>query len=114
MQRLCAIEDDQEAAIGAQSSALQIGQEALTQRGILRGAVPEPECVFRASGVDAQRHDDAMLADVEAVDQQRDEIDRVERGRSPGIELRSGLHDKSATHRTLAGAADANLVADLS
>ncbi len=32
--------------------------------------------------------------------------------RTPGLELRSGLHDQSATHRTLAGAADANLGAD--
>ena len=70
------------------------------------------EGVFRAGGVDAQRDHDAVLADMEAVDQQRHQIEGIERGRSPGIELRGGLHDKSATHRTLAGAADADLGAD--
>ena len=98
--------------VGAQPSALQIGQEALTQGGILRGAIPEAERVFGAGGVDAERDHDAVLADVKAVDQQRHQIDRLQRGRSPGLELRGGLHDKSATHRALAGAADADLGAD--
>jgi hypothetical protein len=35
MQRLRAIEDDQQAAVGAQPAALQVGEEALTHRTIL-------------------------------------------------------------------------------
>ena len=41
--------------------------------------------MFGAGGIDAERHDDAVLADVEAVDQQCHEIERIERGRSPGM-----------------------------
>ena len=105
MQRLRAIEDDQEAAVGPQATALQIGEEALTDGRILRRAIPEAECVFAARGIDAERHDDAVLANVDTVDQQGHEIDAIERGRSPGGELRRGLHDEPAAHAALAGAA---------
>ena len=77
VQRLRAIEDDQEAAVGAQAAALQIGEEALTHRRILRRAVPEAERVFAPVVVDAERDDDAVLADVDAVDQQRHQVERV-------------------------------------
>jgi hypothetical protein len=49
-----------------------------------------------------------VFADVDAVDQQAHQIERVERDRSPGIELRGGLRDESPTHRALARAAGAD------
>ena len=79
MQRLRAIEDDQEAAVGAQAAALQIGQQALTHGGILRRAIPQAERVFLPVGGDAERHDEAVLADVDAVDEQRHQVEAVER-----------------------------------
>ena len=105
MQRFRAIEDDQEAAVSPQATALQIGEEALTDGRILRRAVPEAECVFATRVIDAECHDDAVVADVDAVDQQADEIDAIERGRPPGGELRRGLHHEPAAHGALAGAA---------
>jgi hypothetical protein len=46
---------------------------------------------------------------VDAVDQQRHQIERIQSGRSPGRELGRGLRHKSTTHSTFAGAADADL-----
>jgi len=45
-------------------AALQVGEGALTHCRILRRAIPEAERVFAPGGVDAERHDDAVLADV--------------------------------------------------
>ena len=104
MQRLRAIENDQQAAVGAQAAALQIGEQALTHRRVLRRAFPEAERVFPPGGVDAERDDDAVLADVDAVDQERHEIEAVERGRPPGGELRRRLRDEAAAHGALARA----------
>jgi hypothetical protein len=47
----------------------QIGQEALTDGRIFRGAVPEAERVFDAGVINAEGDDDAMLADMDAVDE---------------------------------------------
>src|SRR5438045_2214726 len=71
VQRLRAVEDDQETAIGAEATTLEIGQQTLTDGSILGGAVPEAERMFGAGGVDAERDHDAVVADVDAVDQQR-------------------------------------------
>jgi hypothetical protein len=46
-----------------------------------------------------------VFADVDAIDQQRDELERVQREGSPGIELRRRFRDEPATHGALAGAA---------
>jgi hypothetical protein len=51
--------------------------------------------------IDAQRHDDAVLADVDAVDQQRHEVRRVKRGGSASVELRRRFRDEPATHGAL-------------
>ncbi len=61
--------------------------------------------MFAPGGVDAERHDDAVLADVDAVHQERHEIEAVEGRRPPGGELRRGLRDEPAAHGALAGAA---------
>ena len=71
VERLRAIEDDQQAPIGPQAAALQIRQKALTHGRILRRPVPEAERVFSSGVIDAEGHDDAVLTDVDPVDQQR-------------------------------------------
>jgi len=53
--------------VRTRAAALQVREEALTHGGILRRAIPEPERVFGPGGVDTERHDDAVLADVNAV-----------------------------------------------
>jgi hypothetical protein len=90
------VEDHQQTAIRPQPATLEICQEALTHGRILGRAVPDAEGVFALGVIDAQRHDDAVLADVDAIDQQRHEVERVERGRPPGVERGGGLGDESA------------------
>jgi len=102
VQRLGAIQNDQEAAIGPQATALEIRQEALTHGRILGRPVPTAERVFSPGVIDAERDDEAVLADVDPVDQQREEIEGVEGRGSPGVERRRGLHYESAAHGTLA------------
>ena len=81
-QRLRAIEDHEQAAVGAQAATLEIRQQALAHGGVLGRPVPEPERVFLAVGGDAQGDDEAVIAEVHAVDQQRDEVERRRAARS--------------------------------
>ena len=53
-------------------------QQALTHRGVLRRALPEAERVLLAVGRDPEGHDHAVLADVHAVEEQRDEVEAVQ------------------------------------
>ena len=68
-QRLRAIEDYEQAAIGAEPATLEIRQQALAHGRILRRAVPEPKRVFLAVRGDSQRHDEAVIAEMHAIDQ---------------------------------------------
>jgi hypothetical protein len=74
-----AIEDDQQAAIGAQTATLEIRQQALAHGGVFGRAVPESERVFLAVGGDAEGDDEAVIAEVHAVDRQADLVETVER-----------------------------------
>jgi hypothetical protein len=51
-----------------------------------------------------ERHDEAMVADVHAVDQQPDQVERLERRGPPRRQLHGRLGHEAATHRALAGA----------
>jgi hypothetical protein len=44
--------------------------------------------VFLAVRGDPERHDETVLSDVDPIDQQADQIERVEGGRLPGGQLR--------------------------
>ena len=44
----------------------------------------------------------AMLADVHAIEQQRDQVELIERGRLPGLELRARPRDEPAANGALA------------
>jgi hypothetical protein len=105
VQRLGAVENDQQAAIGAQPTALKIGQETLANGGILSRSVPEAERVFGTRVIDAEGHHEAVFADVDAIDEQRHEIDPVKRGGSPSVELRRRFRNEPPAHRALARAA---------
>jgi hypothetical protein len=74
VQRFRAIEHDQQAAISAEPPALQVRQQALTERRVFRRAVPQTQHVFLARGIDPQRRDQAMVTHLQPIDQQRDEI----------------------------------------
>ncbi|HKS94601.1 MAG TPA: hypothetical protein VJV74_00550 [Terriglobia bacterium] len=78
-QRFRAVEDHQQAAVGAQTAALEIREQVLTDAGVFRRAIPQAERVFLAIGSDPECHDHAVLADVHAVDDQADQVERLER-----------------------------------
>ena len=69
VERLRPIEDHEQAAIGAESAAVEVGQQALTDRRVLGGAFPQAQRVFAACLIDAQGDDDAVPADLDPVDQ---------------------------------------------
>jgi len=58
--------------------------------------------VFLAVRRDPQRHDQAVLADVDAVEDQPDQVEALERLRLPGFQLRARLRDKPPAHGALA------------
>src|SRR5216684_6927054 len=70
--------------------------------GILGRPLPETERVFGPGVIDAEGDHDAVLPDVNAINQQRHEVEGIECRRSPGGELRLGLRDEPTAHRALA------------
>src|SRR4029450_11562407 len=82
-QRLRAVEDDQQTAVGAQAAALQIGEEVLTHPRVLRRPLQQAERVFLAIRRDPERHDQTMLTDMDAVDQKPDQVEPLARGGLP-------------------------------
>ena len=103
-QCLRAVEDDEQTPVRAEATALQIREEILTDPRVLRRAVPHAERMFVAIRRDPKRHDQAMLTDVHAVDNQADQVERLERRGLPCRQLRGRLRHKATTHRALARA----------
>src|SRR5262249_31275970 len=104
-QRLRAVEDDEQTPVRTQAAALQIREQILTDARVLRGAVPHAERVFLAIRGDPERHDETVLTDVHAVDDEADQVERLKRRRLPRRQLRRRLGDEAATDRALARAA---------
>ena len=108
-QRLRPIEHHEDAPIGAQATTLEVGEQALTDGRVLRRTFPEPEGVLRAVDADPQRDDHTVLADVDTVEQETDQIQIVEGRRLPRGQLRGGLGDKPAADGALTHAAAGNV-----
>ena len=102
-QRLGAIQQHQQTPVRAQATALQIREEALTQRRVLGGALPEAQGVFLTVGGDPQCDDEAVLPDVHAVEQEPDQVECLEGRGLPRFELRACPGDEAPTHGALAG-----------
>ena len=102
VQGLRAVENHQQAAVRAQPAALEIREQALTHGRVLGRAFPQPERVFLAVGRDPERHHEAVLADVHAVEDQRDEVEAVERGGLPRPQLRRRLGHEAPADAALA------------
>ena len=64
--------------IRGQSDVEGGGGQALTDGRVLRRTFPEPESVLRAVDADPQRDDHTVLADVDTVEQETDQIQLVE------------------------------------
>ena len=79
-ERFRAIENHQHRPVGAQPATLQITQQSLANRRIFRRSVPQPERVFLARRIDAERDHETVLGEEDAVDEDRDQIQRLKRG----------------------------------
>src|SRR5206468_12641012 len=64
---------------------------------------PESQRVFLAVCSDAQGDDEAVIPEVHAVDQQRDQVEGIERRTLPRRELRRRAGDEAAADRALTG-----------
>ena len=73
----------------------------MTERGVLGGAFPEPQGVFLTIGGDSERDDEAVLPDVDAVEQQPHQVEALQRGGLPRLELRACLGDEASTDGAL-------------
>ena len=83
------------------ATTLEVGEQALTDGRVLRRTFPEPEGVLCAVDADPQRDDHTVLADVDTVEQETDQIQLVEGRRLPRGQLRGGLGDKPAADGAL-------------
>lgn len=74
-QRFAAVDDDEQRAVGPHAAPLEVGEQALARRRVFRRAFVKPKQVLVAAGVDAEGDKDQVLADVQPVDDQRDQVD---------------------------------------
>jgi hypothetical protein len=84
VQRLRAVEDHEQTAVRAQPATLQIREQALAEGAVLGRAVPQAQRVLGPVLGDAQRHDQVVLADVDAVEPQDRPGQVVQRPSLPG------------------------------
>jgi len=82
-QRLRPVEDHQQAPVGAQAATLQVGDQALTDRGILGRSFPEPERLFLPVRSDPERDDQTVVTDMDAIQDQPDQIQVFQGRRAP-------------------------------
>src|ERR1017187_7565518 len=76
VQRLGAVEHDEDGAFGVQSAFAQIDQKRAHDRAVLRGAVPQAQHVFLAVFIHAQRDDEVFAAEALPVEQERHQLGR--------------------------------------
>ena len=77
-------------------------EQALTHGCVFGRPFPQPERVLLPIRRDAERHHEAVLADVDAVEDQRDEVEAVKRGGLPGPQLRGRLGHEAPADAALA------------
>jgi hypothetical protein len=67
-QRLGAVEDDEHALLCVEAALDEVGQQRRRHRGVLGRAVPKPERMLDAVGVDAERDDTAAPLELDPVE----------------------------------------------
>jgi len=70
-QRLGSINHEQVTPLRVQSTSLQVFQQCLDHRGVFRRSLPQAQHVLVPAAVDAQRHHQHLLAEMNPVDQDR-------------------------------------------
>ena len=110
-ERLRAVDDCEHGVVGAQATVAHLGEQRGAARGVLRRALAHAEYVLGALRIEAERDEHhVVVADVDAVDHQHDEIDRAEIAAEPLRHLLLGGRDEAAADGAAAGAACDELV----
>jgi len=97
-QGLAAVDADEDRGAGVQAAIAQPGQQIGDHRGVLRRTLSQPERVLGAVDADPQRHHAQVLAEVHAVDHQRDKIQLTQRRGEQLGKRRLGRGDEAARH----------------
>jgi hypothetical protein len=79
-----------------------MAQQALTDRGIFGRSIPEAERMFLTGRIDPERDDQAALGEDHAVDEERHQIQAIQRRRLPRADLRCGARHEAPTDTALA------------
>jgi hypothetical protein len=79
-----AIDHEEHGAIEVEAALAQARQERLADGRVLRRALVQGEDVLLALGIHAQREQDHVVTEVQAIDQDDPEIEIVERRGEPG------------------------------
>jgi hypothetical protein len=96
-----AVDDEEHRALEVETPVVQVGQEALADGRVLGRPLAQAEDVLLALGIHAQREQDDMVAEVEAVEKDDADIEVGERAAEPRRELRARERDESARDAAL-------------
>ena len=75
---LAAVDHGQQRALGIEAPLDQVVEQRLAHGPVLGAAIPEPEWMLVTVGVDAERHHDPVLSDLDAIDEECHEIQLAE------------------------------------
>ena len=100
-ERLAAVDPEQLRPGRIQTAGNEVGQQRARHRGVLRPALVQPENPLVPLGRNPQRDQHAVVREVDPVDEDRLELQVLERRVQPLAELRGTHGDESSRHRTL-------------
>ena len=101
-QRLGAVDDDEHALLDVQAALDEVGEQRGRDGGVLGRAVPEPERVLDAVGVDPERDDAAAALELDPVEHQHRQAQVVERAAHQLDQVLARARDELAADRRLA------------
>jgi hypothetical protein len=101
-QGLGPVEDGEDRLGDVQAAVAQPGDQVSDQGGVLGRALLHRQRVLRAVDADAQRHHAGVLAEVHAVDHERDQVQVIEPAAHQFGQRGLGGGDEPARHRRLA------------
>ena len=101
-QRLGAVDDDQHALLDIEAALDEVGQQRGRDGGVLGRAVPQPERVLDAVGVDPERDDAAAALELDPVEHQHRQAQVVERPAHQLDQVLARARDELAADRRLA------------
>jgi hypothetical protein len=98
-QRLATVDHPQARALGIQAALDELAEQRAHHTRALGGALAQPQHVLVALRIDAQRHQDHPLLEVDAVDHHHWQIQLVQRARQPLLQLLLAQRHEAARGR---------------